>query len=107
MALYFYTAVSHQRGEKISGNENAESEHALAALLRDKGYILTSAEIQGGSAKQKKSSFLSFNFSRVSLTEKLLFVRNLKVMVSAGVALPKALDVLSQQVHSKMLQKTL
>ncbi|MDA1337359.1 MAG: type II secretion system F family protein [bacterium] len=106
MPTYTYTAVSKQ-GEYLTGEEVASDERELAQSLRKKGYILTESMVQG----KKKTSPLSLDvFSRlfgVSLTEKLMFMRNLKVMISAGIALPKTLLVLSSQAKSAKFKSAL
>src|SRR3989338_9689227 len=103
MPTYFYTAISLQ-GEKITGNENAKSERDLARSLHGKGFVLTKvASGQGAGAKRTFSQIFE-GFFPVPLSEKLLFMRNLNVMVQAGVPLPKALDILSLQTGSKQLK---
>ncbi|MBI2123733.1 MAG: type II secretion system F family protein [Candidatus Wildermuthbacteria bacterium] len=103
MPTYFYTATSLQ-GEKITGSENAKSERDLARSLHEKGFVLTKVA-SGKEAGAKRTLLQLFEglFS-VPLSEKLLFMRNLKVMVQAGVPLPKALDILSLQTGSKQLR---
>lgn len=107
MPSYSYTAIS-QEGEKTSGTEVVKTEQELAQLLRKKGYVLTSVEEQG--VGQKKSFSLQ-NFIGellgVPLREKLVFTRNLKVMIAAGVSLPAALDALAEQTRNKKMQKAL
>ncbi|MCH7551797.1 type II secretion system F family protein [Patescibacteria group bacterium] len=106
MPTYTYTAISKQ-GEYLTGEEVVKDEHALAQGLRKKGYILTEAHEQG----KKKPSLLSLKLPTglfgVSLTEKLMFMRNLKVMVSAGIPLPRTLEVLSSQAKSNKLRSAL
>ena len=43
MPTYTYTAVS-KKGEHLSGEEIIKDEHALARMLREKGYVLLRAE---------------------------------------------------------------
>ena len=106
MPTYTYTAIS-KKGEYSKGEEIAKDEHELAQRLRKKGYILTEALVQG----KKKPNFLSLEiFSGlfgVPLAEKLMFMRTLKVMISAGIALPKTLEVLSLQTKSSKLKNAL
>ena len=104
MRKYFYKAAS-LKGEHITGEETAEDEKGLAKALHEKGFVLTEAKEQG----KKHFSFsidLSSNLFGVTLVEKLMFVRNLRVMIGAGVALPKALEILSEQVKSKKFKAT-
>lgn len=46
-------------------------------------------------------------FNRVSLTEKLMFINNLQLMVSAGVSLPRAFSILSEQTRNRKFKKVL
>jgi type IV pilus assembly protein PilC len=103
MPTYKYTAISKQ-GERVEGKEVATNNHELAQILRQKGYVLLEAQAEG----EKKPGFEPFKlFSGlfgVPLVEKLMFMRNLKVMVVSGIALPKTLEVLSSQAKSKKLK---
>jgi len=106
MPQYFYTATSLQ-GEKITGSEEAKSERDLARALHEKGYIITRV-----ATEERKNSKLRFlrmleDLFSVSLQEKMLFMRNLKVMVGAGVPLPKALEILALQASSPQLKHAL
>ena len=54
----------------------------------------------------------SFNFSLpflggVPLVSKLMFIRNLRVMVAAGVSLPRSLSILSEQIKSKRMKRVM
>lgn len=104
MPTYRYKAIS-KKGEYVSGKESAQSSSDLARMLREKGYVLTDAE-EEGAKKQARNPLPSFLFG-VSLQDKLIFMRNLKVMVGAGIGLPKTLEVLEAQASSKKLKKAL
>lgn len=104
MPTFKYTARS-LKGEVKSGTMQAASERELAHILHQEGYILVSAE---SPEKQKRFKIsISLPFRRVSLTDKLMLTRNLKVMVSAGVSIPRALNVLSQQFKNQKLKSAL
>ncbi len=100
MPTFSYTAISKE-GKKISGEDSAKDEKELAQNLREKGLIVTFVKAQG----QRRGGFdigsLLRNVFGISLVEKLLFMRNLKVMISAGVPLPRALEVLAQEASNK------
>jgi len=103
MVKFIYQARNLQ-GEQKTGEAEAEDRHELAKNLREEGYLLIRASSEG---KKKRFSF-SVPFSgRVSLTSKLMFARNLKVLVAAGVSLPRSLKILSEQTKNKKLRKTL
>ena len=101
MPLYSYSAVS-QQGEKILGEETAKDEKELARTLYERGLILTFAK-----NKERKQSFSLPDLFGVSVADKLIFIRNLKVMVVAGVPLPRALEVLCEQAKNPKLRKAL
>lgn len=110
MPKYFFTAKS-QKGRSYSNSREARDRQELARMLRQEGYVLISA-IEEGASKRKFeiSKFLKSGIpllSNVSSKEKIMFTRNLQVMISAGIALPQALRTLSLQAKNKKLKKTL
>ncbi len=104
MPKYLYTAQSLQ-GESKSGSLEAKDEHQLARILRQEGSTLIRAELEGSSRKKLNMKILpSFG---VSLTEKLFFTRNLRVMVSAGLPLPRTLETLANQTKNQKFKKAI
>jgi len=109
MPIYFYKARNF-KGEEESGILDAQNSSHLARILRKKGYFLISAEKKGSKEKRKfKLPDLSFleKFVTVSLSEKLFFTRNLRVMIKTGVSLPRAFKILSDQAKDKKFKKAL
>ena len=104
MARYFYTAKS-LNGEEKSGVLEAKDIHQLAQKLKGEGFILIKAILE--EEKLKKKFEIKLPSFGVSLTEKMFFTRNLQVMISAGLPLPKALGILSLQSKSKKLKAAL
>lgn len=104
MPKFLYIAKS-QQGEKDQGILEAENELQLARLLRSQGLILISAR-EETKVKKKVGIRLTF-FDKVSLVEKMMFTRNLRIMISAGIALPKSLKILSDQAKSKKFRQAL
>lgn len=105
MAKYSYVAKSIQ-GEEKTGILDAKDEYQLARMLKEQGFMLISAKTGEPAVRGKISFSLPF-FNSVSLVDKLMFVRNLQVMVSSGLPLPRALDSLSSQVKNKKFKKAL
>ena len=104
MPTYNYIA-KNIKGEKKEGMLEAKDKHSLAKVLREEGYILTLVE-EEQKKERKKFSLNQLNpFAKVSLIEKVLFVRHLGVMVKAGVSLPKALDILVLQTKNEKFSK--
>jgi len=106
MAKYFYTAKS-LKGETASGVIEAKDEYELSRILRKEGYVLIKARPQGEGAERKKLK-ISLSLSKnVSLIEKMMFTRNLQVMISAGIPLPRSLKLLGVQAKSIVFKNAL
>jgi type IV pilus assembly protein PilC len=107
MPSYFYKATSNT-GEEISGTETATSEREVARILRNKGYIITSVSSERKGEKNTLSIGNMLGRIRgVPLKEKVVFTRNLKVMIASGVPLPRALDAMAQQAQNKKFKEAL
>ena len=106
MPRYFYTAKS-LKGESISGTREAKDKSQLARILRQEGYILISAVLEEEKVKKRKLEIAIPFLGGVKLTEKMMFTRNLGVMVAAGIPLPRSLETLSGLAKSKRLKTAL
>ncbi|MFA6295791.1 MAG: type II secretion system F family protein [Patescibacteria group bacterium] len=99
MPKFSYLARDNQgnikRGELIAPNETS-----LAKVLRSKGLLLTHAE-----SEQAKKAFFNKNISgflgKITITDKILFTRNMQVMIKAGLPISKALEILVKQTSKK------
>jgi type IV pilus assembly protein PilC len=95
-----YTAKSYS-GELKSGEANVKDERELANQLRSEGFVLTSFnKAEEGNEKKLKIKFFD-RFSGVPLKEKLMFTKNLSVMIASGLPISKALKNLSLQTKNK------
>ncbi len=107
MPKYNYIAKTLE-GEQKKGLSEAKDVHQLARILRQQGAVLIKADLEGEASKKKNKIFAPFSFlSRVSLKDKIMFCRNLQVMIASGVSLPRALTILSEQSRKKKFQKIL
>jgi len=98
----FYTAKSFS-GETKSGQLKVKDERDLVSQLRSDGFVLTSfkeLKSEGGGNIQIK--FLD-RFSGISVAEKMMFSRNLSVMISSGLPLSRALQNITAQTKNKKL----
>jgi len=102
MPKYSFLAKSLE-GKTEKGILEAKDEFELAKFLKEKGLILIKAEKEREKGKLK-IFFPSFG---IPLSEKMFFTRNLKVMISAGVSLPKAILSLSEQTKNKKFKSAL
>ena len=110
MAQYFYNAKS-LKGESQTGILEAKDEYQLARILRQQGLILIKAELE--EEKLKKRPRLQFGgwvlpfLGGVSLVEKMMFTRNLQVMIASGLPLPRAMETLALQTKSKKFKEAI
>ena len=93
------------KGEERRGTIEAEDTHQLARVLKEQGFLLIKAEAQ--KEKEEKRG-VGISFSRpISLADKMMFTRNLQVMIASGLPLPKALETLSYQSKSKAFTRAI
>jgi type IV pilus assembly protein PilC len=96
----FYTAKNYD-GKTKSGKLDVKNERDLASQLRSDGYVLTSfSELKDDDKNQVKIKFLD-RLIGISLTDKLMFTRNLSVMISSGLPLTRAIKNISLQTKKK------
>lgn len=103
MPLFSYTARILASGEVSSGKVSATDERALAAELRAQGLLLTSSEL----LVEKQSVKWLDRFQSVPLKDRMMFTRNLGVMVGSGLTVSRALTNLSAQTENKYFKKIL
>ena len=102
MAEFNYKAKDTQ-GLDHAGSILSSDAHSAAAVLRKKGLIVIDLKAKGSSA----NSFLNFLLNRVSFTDLVITTRQLATMVSSGLVLSEALDILEEQQSNKTLKKAL
>ena len=106
MPKFLYTAKNITTGENSGGEQEAKDEKTLAQDLREQGFLLTShKELE---AKKSFGTIKFFDrFSGVPLKEKMVFARNLAVMVSSGLTVSRAIHNLSVQTKNKRFKAIL
>jgi len=106
MPLFSFRAKSYS-GEIKSGSLEAKNEKDLAKTLQKEGYLLIDAEL----IEATKSPIFNFKIYLplfgVSFADKIMFTKNLEVMVRAGVSLPRAISILGEQVKNSAFKKAL
>jgi len=102
MPKYYYTAKQSKTGQTMGGSLDVKNKEALARKMRQDGYILTSVKEEKATqqVQLKKGSFMNL-FNRIPLKEKMVFARNLSVMIESGLPLTQAIDALSEQSKNK------
>jgi len=102
----FYTAKNYS-GEAKSGEAEVKNERELVNQLRSDGFVLTSfRELEEEKMSGTKIK-LSDRLFGISLKDKLMFTRNLSVMVSSGLPLSKSVKNLEIQTKNKRFAKVL
>jgi len=101
----FTFVAKNSKGEIRQGKLEGKDSRSVAEALRADGFFATSIveEESGHTSKQGKWKF----FSKVSLKDKMMFARHLGIMLSSGLSVPRALDVISSQTKSKKFKNIL
>ncbi|OGI22207.1 MAG: hypothetical protein A2808_02355 [Candidatus Moranbacteria bacterium RIFCSPHIGHO2_01_FULL_55_24] len=105
MPKFLYTAKNAATGETSAGEMEAKDEQMLAQDLRSQGLLLTSH--RPVAEKTKISIEFLDRFRSVPLKEKMVFTRNLAVMISSGLTVSRALHNLALQTRNSTFRKIL
>ncbi len=99
MSKFAYTARSAD-GQSKGGEITAKDERAVAAQLRSEGFLITSIKILDEEKTGVKVRFWD-RLTTIPLKEKMIFARNLSVMIASGLTVSRAVNNLATQVKSK------
>jgi len=99
MALYFYHAFSKE-GKKVSGFIDAPSLAQVKQQLSSQGMYPISITLS--SQEQKQSWWRRLFGWRVPVKQKILFTRQLAVLLRSGVPLLQSLELLSDYVEGRL-----
>ncbi len=106
--IYSYTAAD-KTAKEVSGEEDAENETELALRLRERGLLLletTTSEQKGAEKTFAWLNKLPF-FGRVGIVERMMFARNLAVMIGAGLAMTRSIGAARDQTKNKKFKQIL
>lgn len=108
--MFFSFEAKDAEGKEVRGEREAASRIALARLLRDEGFFVIAIE----PAREVKNDFVipllnrvQTFFSHISLVQKVMFAKNLGVMVGAGLSLPRALEALRSETSHVYFKKVI
>ncbi len=105
MATFFYEAYN-DTGSLVHGELEADSGDAATARLAGMGYI--PVKVRRGVQTTTGEGFLSdlsMRLSRVSPQDLILFTKQFRTMLAAGLSILELLRVLEQQTENKRLKK--
>lgn len=106
MPKFLYTAKHVTSGETKGGELIAKDEKELAQELRAEGFLVTSVDQVESESSVPQVRFLD-RFISIPLKEKMIFARNLAVMVSSGLTVSRSVYNLSVQTSNKRFKKIL
>lgn len=102
MAEFKYRAKDLKGADHV-GSIQSYDLHSAAAILRKKGLIVISLDVKNTSGNRLLDRFLN----RVSFTDLVIITRQLATMISSGLVLSEATDILEEQQTNKTLKKVL
>ncbi|KUG22724.1 type iv fimbrial assembly protein pilc [hydrocarbon metagenome] len=105
MPNYFYEAINDS-GNTVSGTLEAESTQIANSILMSRNLIPSKIKEQGKSGDESwLQSLLSSD--RVKMVDLIIFTKQLRSMLVAGVPMLRLLDILANQTESNGLRKAI
>ena len=102
----FTFVAKNSQGEVRQGKLEGKDSRSVVESLRTDGFFVTSIVEEEELGKVSNQSKWKI-FSGISLKDKMMFARHLGVMLSSGLSVPRALDVISNQTKSKKFKNIL
>lgn len=103
MRKFRYSARTKE-GAIYKGTMEARASSSVVETLHSKGLIVVSVEEDLGIGLSKLTEI---NLGGIPLKEKVLFMRQLSTMITAGLPLSQALEILSSQTTNPLFKKVL
>lgn len=105
MPKFLYVAKNYE-GEVKTGEIVSKDEQGVAQQLKAEGFLVTSVKESEDDGDNPKIAFMD-RFTKVALKDKMMFARNLSVMISSGLTISKAIKNLADQTENKRLKQIL
>lgn len=103
MPQYSYEAIN-EAGNTVKGVLEAENSESAKQRLSGMGYIPVSVQRGGGGASTATESGWMLLFARVKAQELILFTKQFRTMLGAGLSMLEILRVLEQQSENPVLR---
>lgn len=100
----FRYTVRDKGGQTRSGSLDAADQRVVATKLRDMGYAPVSITAVQQTALTKELTIPGFG-AKVGLKDLVVFSRQFSTMISSGLSLIRALNILAEQTENKALAK--
>ncbi len=104
--MKFQYKIQTKEGQIQEGVIEAPDKFAVTKQFREQG-IVPIMVIEKKGALEINIPFVSALFGKIKLSEKIIFTRNLSGMISAGLPLSRALQVLHKQTKNKKFQSVI
>jgi len=104
MAKFVYQAID-EGGKTISSVVEAESVEMANSILLARGYIPVDVAAEGGVSPRQTWMNIKARFSPIKAPELILFTKQFRTMLRAGVSIIKLLQVLEHQTENPNLRK--
>ncbi len=107
MSHFIYKAKK-PTGEIYKGEKDAQDRYELYRMLKEGGEEVVDVQEKGTAGSFLKMPSLSLSFlNNVKTQEKINFARNLGSMITAGLAMSRALSVMERQTKNKVMKNIL
>ena len=107
MSHFIYKAKK-PTGEIYKGEKDAQDRYELYRMLKEGGEEVVDVQEKGAKGSLLKGFSISLPFLHsIKMQEKINFARNLGSMITAGLAMSRALSVMERQTKNKELTKIL
>ncbi len=103
MAMYEYIAVDN-KGKRIKGDYEAKNREAVVDYLHEKGLVVLHVDEK---LKMGMKDIMNLQIGGIPLKNKVIFSKQLATMLSAGLPLLQALEVLANQEKNAVFKKSL
>lgn len=105
--LFKYKAKKLSDGGLVEGARESNDKFSLLRELKEEGLSLLVAEGTEGGGIVRFLTRLNEMVIRIGLHEKIIFARNLAAMISAGLSLSRAIEILEKQATNAKFKKIL
>ncbi len=103
MAKYTYVAVD-SNGKTVKGDYDAKNRNEVVDFLHEKGLVVVSID---EAVATSFKNILNFQIGGVPLNNKVIFAKQLSTMISAGLPLIQALEILANQEKNSAFKSSL
>jgi type II secretory pathway component PulF len=104
MPIYVYKSID-ETGASVSGEVEADSSEIAGSILQARGYLPTQIGEKGSDAGGYSFDRLKEVLSPVKIPELILFTKQFKTMLRAGVGIVQLLQILEKQAENLKLKR--